>query len=509
MKTKNELIVVLSSAIIFTILFYKQHLGINLFIFESLILSWLFLTKQLIFTGKTLIALVSGLVITAVAVIFVYSDLAIMVNFLLLFLLAGILIYPAARSFINVLALSISNILGSAWIFLNKLIHIKVGDRGVAKYVRRLSFFIIPLAIIVLFIFLYSLSNPVFNNITGNISDSILKYLDLVFGRIDGELIIVFILGLCLSTFLLLRAYNSRFIEIDKNASYNLIRKRQNTKRNFRNNDLKNELKVAVFLLLILNLLILLLNSIDIYWVWFNFEWNGQYLKQFVQEGTYLLILSILISIVIVLFFFRRNLNFYSRNQLLKYLSYAWLIQNGILIISVAIRNFWYIHYFSLAYKRIGVIVFLILTLYGLYTVALKVKQRKSAFYLLTANSFVLIVILIACSVFNWDNIIAKYNFRNYKQSFVHFDYLASLSDKSLPFLDKPLTELEAIGIQQKNLFPFEESVHYMSPSEYYKIIEQRKSDFKKSWESKSFLSWNYPEYKAYNELFSYRKNQP
>jgi hypothetical protein len=233
---------------------------------------------------------------------------------------------------------------------------------------------------------------------------------------------------------------------------------------------------------------------------WFNFEWEGQYLKQFVHEGTYLLILSIIISIILVLYYFRGNLNFYRKNKLLKYLSYIWLIQNAILAISVAIRNFWYINYFALAYKRIGVIIFLALTIYGLYTVVVKVWKRKSAFYLFKVNSFALLIVLVVSSVFNWDVIIARYNFKNSDKSFLHLDYMATLSDRALPYLDKSLYDLMVIDQLQKEKFPFEEK--FLTPEEYHVIIEDRKKEFKNKWGEKGFLSWNYQEYLAYRKLF-------
>lgn len=247
--------------------------------------------------------------------------------------------------------------------------------------------------------------------------------------------------------------------------------------------------------------MILSMNVIDINWVWFNFEWEGQYLKQFVHEGTYLLILSILISGVLVLYYFRRNLNFYRNNNLLKYLSYIWLAQNGVLAVSVAIRNFWYINYFALAYKRIGVIIFLVLTIYGLYTVYRKVRERKSAFYLFKTNAYALLVVLIISSLMNWDSTIAKYNFKNSNTSFLHLDYLATLSDKSLPYLDKTLPELKQIEAVQNEKFPFEQK--FMTSEEYFSIIQNRKRRFIDKWEAKSILSWNLPEYSAYKKLTS------
>jgi hypothetical protein len=92
-----------------------------------------------------------------------------------------------------------------------------------------------------------------------------------------------------------------------------LQRVRTGKGRIFKFNSLKKEFIAGIFLLLILKSLILVVSSIDIYWVWFNFKWEGQYLKQFVHEGTYLLILSILISIALILFLFRGNHNFYKK----------------------------------------------------------------------------------------------------------------------------------------------------------------------------------------------------
>jgi hypothetical protein len=234
--------------------------------------------------------------------------------------------------------------------------------------------------------------------------------------------------------------------------------------------------------------------------VWFNFSWEGQYLKQFVHEGTYLLILSILISIAIVLYYFRGNLNFYHGNKFLKRLCYLWILQNGILIISVAIRNFWYIQHFALAYKRIGVFIFLVLTLYGLYTVYKKVRHHKSAFYLYRSNAHSVFLILAVASLFNWDSIIAKYNFSHYQHSFVHLNFLATLPDKSLPYTVKPLGELRTINKIQKEKFSFDEA--YMTPEDYYEKINIRKEEFREAWEAKSILSWNLAEYLAYRKLF-------
>ncbi|MCC5916325.1 MAG: DUF4173 domain-containing protein [Cryomorphaceae bacterium] len=345
----------------------------------------------------------------------------------------------------------------------------------------------------------YRRSNPVFDKIVANTAMFLQENIIYPFKDFDFSLIMTFLICLFISVFIFMRTANQQIIEIDENTIDELERKKKIENQGQKINALKNEYMAGVFLFAVLNLIILVLNYTDIRWVWFGFEWEGQYLKQFVHEGTYLLILSIITSIVLVLYYFRGNLNFYSNNKLLKYLSIIWLFQNGILSISVAIRNFWYISYFALAYKRIGVFIFLILTLYGLYTVFIKVQQKKSAFYLVKRNTFAILLVLIFSSLFNWDTIIAKYNFAHSDRSFLHLDYMSNLSDKSLPYLDKPLKELKYIDSIQKEKFPFEQE--FMTPEEYVKIIDERKRIFAMKWESKSILSWNLPEYRAYQKL--------
>ena len=101
----------------------------------------------------------------------------------------------------------------------------------------------------------------------------------------------------------------------------------------------------------------LTVNIIDIDWVWLNFEYEGEInLTQFVHEGTYLLILSILISMGIILYFFRKNLNFYPGKQKLQIITYIWIAQNAVLAVSVAARNKHYTHHSGHANTRIAVV---------------------------------------------------------------------------------------------------------------------------------------------------------
>jgi len=500
MLVKNLLPVTFLSAILFSILFFRQDLGLNLLIFETSFVILLFLTKQFKFSNRIQIACSVGFLLTAVFTVLTHSTFSYIIHFITLIVYVGVLNYPSVKSIISATLISIISIFQSQIEFFRSISNSKVKGKSLGKFIWKFRIFIIPSTIIFVFVAIYRASNPIFDKLTVNLGMVFQNVLDFIFKDIEILLVLIFLLGLFISNIFLFRTKNPSIENEDAKASDVLIRNRKKNYRSFATLSLKNELKAALFLIFILNAILLLLNITDIYLVWFNFEWDGQTLKQFVHEGTYFLIFSILISIAIVLYFFRGNINFYKSNKWLKKLSYLWLFQNAILAISVGVRNYWYIEYFSLAYKRIGVAIFLILTLYGLYSVFMKIRFVKSGFFLFRTNALALYIILVLSSTINWDTLIAKYNFAHADKAFLHFDYLADLSNKSLPYLDKPISELIEIENIQKEKFAYE--TDFMNAKEYHQHIEFKKSAFKKDWESKGFLSWNLPEYRAYNKLF-------
>ncbi|MDD3876743.1 MAG: DUF4173 domain-containing protein [Bacteroidales bacterium] len=500
MNKKGILIVVFLTALVFAFLFHNQPLGLNLLIFELFVVAMLLLLKQINLKGITSVIAFSSFLITAFATVAVYSFWTYFVHFIIFFLFLGTQIYPEVRSFLHAFVLFFNSSIYAPSKFVRKISDVRFKNKKMGLYLRRSRIFLLPLLVIIVFVIIYRNSNPVFDQMLINMGHFINKIMVAIFGSFDPLVFLTFFLGLLFSMIIFMQTPYFIGIENYSKKSDFFVRIRKRIRRKFSINALNNELKAGVFLFLILNLVLLVVNIIDIKWVWFNFEWSGQYLRQFVHEGTYLLIFSIILSVVLVLFFFRGNISFYNKNRFLKYLSYTWLLQNAVLAISVGIRNYWYIYYFSLAYKRIGVYMFLLLTIYCLYTVYIKVKSNKSNFYLLRQNAASLVIILVLSSVFNWDCIIARYNFNNYERSFVHLNFLSRLSSKALPYLDKSPEVLYQIDTIQKSKFPFD--YRYMTPDEYIERIERKKEKFKTSWESKGVLSWNYPQYKAYKLLY-------
>lgn len=497
---------VLICAFLVTLLFHNQSIGVNLLIFEIIIIPLVILTSKIRLNSTYAIVSVSAVGLTSIFSVITSTDFIIFMNFMSVLVFLGVVLYPNANLLLSNAILSAFSILKSPLTFSRELVGLRNGNtRYILKFIRMSIILLFPVLVVGIFILMYKSANPIFNNLIDSITSSISIIIDTIIRNIDFSVVRTFILGLLISAGIWLQIKEKRIIEFDSKVNLNLVRRSTITTRYFSMLSLRNEYTAALFLFSSLTIVISLLNILDIYWVWFNFEWNGQSLKTFVHEGTYILILSIIISISLVLYYFRRNLNFYPNNIFLKRIVYLWLAQNALLSVSVGVRNYWYIHYFSLAYKRIGVFVFLVLAVFCIYTIWIKVRDQKSIYYLIKMNGLSLFIVLVATSLLNWDLIIANYNFNNPNKSFLHLEFMASLSDCTLPDIDKPLPDIEAIEKQQSQKF---QSLRYqpMSAKEYRQIIENRKVAFKEKWENQHFLSWNYPDYKAYQELFGNSK---
>jgi hypothetical protein len=507
-------ITLLLSAILFTFLFYDQALGLNLMIYEISILLYLGYEGAIQFKNRKHLIGLLAVVLSCAMTIIHHSTLSFVIHFLIGFLYVGSLSSPEIRSIPYVWANSISSFFITPGYLPGVLFNKKETEvRKKSGTWKMVKFLIIPMLIIIVFIMIYSGSNPEFGAFFSWLSDWIGKTLENILKYIEPYALGVFVFGILIGGFILIRRKDQWASTKDELSSDELKRRKKTTQnRRFKPLALLNEYRSAVFLFVSLNALLLLLNVMDINHVWINFKWEGQYLKEYVHQGTYLLIVSILISISLVLFYFRGNMNFLSKNKFLRKLTYVWILQNAFLAISVGLRNWYYISYYALAYKRIAVVFFLLLTLFALFTVYLKVKNVRSPYYLIRTNSFALMLILLLSSFFNWDRIIAKYNFSKAEKSFVHLNYLATLSDTALPYLDHPIEEVKEMDSDQMKSFNPYSSIGssssfslyrnlYMSPEDYIEVINSRKKEFIQRWKKKSWLEWNVAEQKAFDEL--------
>ena len=206
----------------------------------------------------------------------------------------------------------------------------------------------------------------------------------------------------------------TKLVNFDENTPDNLLREKtgkdHQIKRDFSLLHLKYEYKTGWLSFGLLNLLILLFNFIDIFYLLSGQLPNDVSYSAFVHQGVNTLILSIVLAITLVMYFFRGNLNFFRNNRKLKIMAYLWILQNILLLGATAYKNGLYIAEYGLTYKRIGVYCYLLLALAGLITTYIKVYQVKTNWFLVRKNAWIFYAVMIIATFFNWARIVTAYN---------------------------------------------------------------------------------------------------
>ena len=481
----NTKFLVLSGSIIFYLLFWSEKQGVNLLLFDAFLIGGLWYSYQQSFQSKYIKILLVGTLITALTVVIHNSAISKIIHFLSFTTLIGFLhqeklVFTAEGLFYGILELICAP--AKPFINLKKTETApKSKKRGWKRQVRLLP---LPIIIFTIFYWVYYSANPKF----AELSDQFWGNFSWLWTfEIPFEKIIFFLFGLWLITGALLKSIHKTKLKQKPEDLTRVLLKTNKTTGNFKNMDLFSEYQTALMVFYSLCALLLLVNLIDIRYVWFGFDPDQpQNLKQYVHSGTYLLILAIIMAMVVILFVFRGNLNYFSKNERLKQLAYFWIGLNTILAISVGIRNIRYIDFHGLAYKRIGVMLFLGLTFYGLYTLYLKVKDKKTTNFILNKNGWVAYFSLVFACLINWDTFITNYNLTRDTKSEINVLWLLNTTS------DKNLYQL----LENKELLKEKESYPVISDTHIEAELEQKRKRFENKMSHISWLSWNYSDYR-------------
>ncbi len=484
-STRTMLILLLTGTILFNVLFWKESLGVNLLLFSIYSIAGL----QFINKGKQLSApaKITGLctLLLAVSVIVNHSLLSIVMYWISFFAMIGFVHQSELQLFFYGILQSFSNL--KMDVFKNGVKDISsTSGIDTRKIFRYFKLGVLPIIVLGVFFSLYYSANPIF----ASYSNSLFSWMGNVF-KIDISFnrILFFGLGLLITAMNLWKDQVSFWVGKNRLLSETLTRTRKVDSLGLGGPTmlgLKREYQSGVIMFLMLNVLLFIVNIFDVNFIWFNFEENPNYnLKTYVHQGTHILIASILLAMLIIIYFFRNKLNFFKGNEKLKWLTYAWIAQNGILAVSLAIRNYRYIQFHGLAYKRIGIIIFLIAVIIGLVTMYIKVKEKRSLYFLINRNTWAVYLLLVLSSFINWDAAITKYNiFANTKRSLEVDVLMYQLSDKNWYLLKQYTDEISAKGGTKFDALRFDDSCEWKK-----KKIQKRK-------ENTTWLSWNYPDYK-------------
>ncbi|TBO44081.1 DUF4153 domain-containing protein [Pedobacter kyonggii] len=507
MKNKSNLLLLsaLLGGLLFTFLFWQERLALNLLIYSIYLLAITFINPDVVKSTKLKIYSLAHL-LAAILVVVNNSDLSVATYYISLLLFIGFSHNQQIRTIFTAFLASILQMITVPFNAVQHLSKISIGNFNLKPIFKLIKYIFIPVIAVIFFACLYSAANNVFAHYAESILTNIAQFfediLHFFFKDLSIDRIIHFCFGLVLTGGLLLAFFDKSLEKAELKCKEQLVRIRRTSGQKTiwyniveifsgnlltRKMALKTEYIVGVISFVALNLLLLLLNTIDISTLWFGYKPAGNFSAD-LHDGTNTLIFSIILAMAVILYFFRGNLNFYSKSKPLKILVITWMVQNFILIISVFIRDGYYIEFHGLTHKRIGVLVFAILCIIGLATVYLKVAKQRTLFYLFKVNGNIWFALLLAFSLINWDIFIVKYNLSKSDQVGIDADYLLSLSDKTLPILDKNRSKLHYT--LSKDLYGRE--IAKPQIADFYRDqLDKRIGYFKERYEGVSWLSWN------------------
>jgi hypothetical protein len=444
----KQLIIIIAS-LLFSILFYDRTIGLNLSLFTISTIVFLIIYNPEKFKNKTIILHSCAYILSAVFVFINNSSLAIITNCATFFTLVGTVSQSTSSIYVHWFNGLYTSIAG----FFHRNLEVNEEakttnwkkDIDIVHWAKLIG---IPLVFIILFILLYKNGNPIFDDLVSQIN----------FSFINLQWILFTVLGYYLFSNI------SKPIQVEPVTTRDLQTKNELLKTStFSEEKLKKEKQLGTTLLGFLNLLLVFYIITDVMSLASIETTKASELSNHVHSGINTLIASIIIAIGIILYFFRGNLNFYAENKMLKNIAFSWIILNVILIILIAIKNQIYITSFGLTYKRIGVHIYILLTLIGLITTFLKVLKIKNLAFLFRRNTQVAFVVLIICSMINWDATITKYNLTKAKS--FDINYLINLTNRNTIILYELKDDYE-ISQRNKNRIETKYRSHMMNLSE-------------------------------------------
>lgn len=504
-KTTTVFMLILAGAFLFNGLFWQELVAINALLFDLFIVGSLFYVYPSAKDKSIVKYLLAAHAFCIVMVIFNNTPVSKLAMSVTLLLLVAFAEYSHRSAWYagGAIVLNFTFFITGFSSIVRSLRTKQPRKQNMGKLLR---FAVFPVFIVAVFFIIYNSANTVFAGIVGKAAIQLEKFFNHFFEWIALDRILFLLTGIYLTGSLLLRPQINKFETIEAAHKDDLLRQKKAGglhKKGLLHNiinslmgklakgnlALRNEYTVGLISLVLLNALLLIINAIDIDYLWFNFSYTpGMNLKDMIHEGTELLILSLVLAMVVLLFFFRGNLNFYQKNKWLKTGAYAWIIQNSILVISVLIRDYYYIKLTGLAYKRIGVLIFLVLVLTGLVTTFIKITWKKTTYYLLRVNAWAAVVLFVITTTIDWDMLIAKYNIGHSDTIKVDVPFLLSLSDRTLPLLDANMPLLK----QREAELNSHDTYLARCSNCVEKIIQDRKNNYMQEQQAYSWLSWNY-----------------
>lgn len=422
-------IVIIAGSLIWSLLFYNQFIGLNIFLFSILLLIGIRSLHPETFKLKENKIFFCGLLLSAFFV-FWYASIFPMIMFIFSLTFISTAKYPGSISILTRPFISLIGVL-EFWLvrWIEKLNvnadNVSNQEETDKKALQILKFVLLILGsilVVVLYFFLYRDSNMIFKSITDQIEIDI-----------TPEFFGFTFLGIVVLNGIYNSSYFSSWINYETNFPEN-VRHRVEDSNSFQ----KRNSYVITILLFLLNILLLFINVTDLLYISGAIELPVNVTpSEMVHQAIGSLIFSIVIAMVLLMFIFKNKQRETPITKWLFIFSISWAGQNLFLIFTSINKNMAYIEMFDLTYKRIGVMIYLLLSVIGLSFVILKLFKEKSNWYVLKKTSFTFYIVLLGCSCINWPVILTNFNLnQSLKRGYVaDAEYLIYLDDRNLEVL--------------------------------------------------------------------------
>ncbi|MFA8437016.1 MAG: DUF4153 domain-containing protein [Marinifilaceae bacterium] len=425
--TKSKITIILT--ILFSILFYHQNSGINVFIFDLCLLVFCCLHYSPTMKNRNFWYSSAALLISAFSVAWYGDGFSVIVNLFTLTLVAMFANHPNSSILFTPFQSALS-LISSPFYWLRKL---KMGEitftkieQGNSRFLRIIILIVAPILTLLAFLKLYMSANPIFENMIGELD------LDFIsFGSVSFTLFGAFLI------------YN--FFTIRKRQFLNQIEEKTREELNpqfalspqptLKQITLTQEINLGAILFLLLNTMLLLVLSIDFKYLILETQLpEGISHSQYVHQSVGSVITSIVFAVLLILFFYKGSLNFAEKTKLLKTNTLIWIGLNLLLVVATTCKNHLYISSYGLTMKRLGVDIYLLLSSLGLGIACLKIILKKSNWFLIKKTYWAFFTVMVLSTPINWSYLITKYNIELYKKNNVELDvnYLLNLSEHGI-----------------------------------------------------------------------------
>ena len=258
--------------------------------------------------------------------------------------------------------------------------------------------------------------------------------------------------------------------------------------------------KDAVFRsLIIFNLMFAFQTAMDMNYLWAGSALpNGISYAKYAHKGAYPLIVTALLAGLFVLITQSSKKEVSASTPIIQ-LTYLWITQNVLLVLSSIYRTFLYVEIYALTYWRVAAFIWMMLVACGLIWIILRGFFGKSNTWLINANVMTLLVVLYVTSFVNIGGIIAHYNVTHSREisgKGVNLDthYLERIGYTSIPYL-----------IEFSKHHKIHERILYIDGTEEkYDTIKEIKFDLMRDMDD--WRRWTYSEYRLVKSLNSNQK---